>query len=80
MDEHPLSNIQKGAFDIKQEINAFIASRYWNNSVFILAYDEGGGMYARPSPKGQSCNACGTIASLFPKRRPPSLWCSLLVC
>ena len=50
LDEHPESNIQKGAFDIRKEINAFIASQYWKNSVFILAYDEGGGMYDHVPP------------------------------
>jgi phospholipase C len=45
LDEHPTDNIQHGAFDMKQQIDAFMKSQYWKDSVFFLTYDEGGGLY-----------------------------------
>ncbi len=56
LDEHPTNNIQKGASDVSNIINAFLASPIYQNSVFILTYDEGGGLYdhvvpfAEPAP------------------------------
>ncbi len=44
-DEHPGTNIQDGAEDVSVLINALINSQSWNDSVFILSWDEGGGLY-----------------------------------
>ena len=43
LDEHPTNNIQKGAADVSNIINALMNSPNWGSSVFILPYDEGGG-------------------------------------
>lgn len=44
-DEHPGSNTQTGAAVGAQIINALMASPAWGSSVFILTYDEFGGLY-----------------------------------
>jgi phospholipase C len=50
LDEHPDNNIQKGAAYVKSIIDALMASPAWHDSVFILAYDEGGGTYDHVPP------------------------------
>jgi phospholipase C len=50
LDEHPDNNIQKGAADVKQIIDALQNSSAWGSSVFILTYDEGGGLYDHVPP------------------------------
>ena len=50
LDEHPLNNIQKGAADARQIIQALVNSPSWRSSVFILTYDEGGGFYDHVPP------------------------------
>jgi phospholipase C len=50
LDEHPGSNIQLGAQDASNIINALLASPSWGSSVFILTYDEGGGFYDHVVP------------------------------
>lgn len=50
LDEHPDNNIQKGAAYVKTIIDALMASPAWHDSVFILAYDEGGGTYDHVPP------------------------------
>lgn len=50
LDEHPDSNVQQGAAYIKKLIDALMASAAWHDSVFILAYDEGGGLYDHVPP------------------------------
>jgi phospholipase C len=50
LDEHPDANIQKGAAYVKTIIDALMNSPAWHDSVFILAYDEGGGVYDHVSP------------------------------
>jgi phospholipase C len=50
LDEHPSNNIQKGAADVANIINAWMNSPTYQDSVFILAYDEGGGMYDHVPP------------------------------
>ena len=58
-DEHPLNNVQVGAAAAASMINALIASTAWPDSVFLLTYDEGGGLYdhvppiALPAPDSQ---------------------------
>ena len=50
LDEHPDNNIQFGAAYVKTIIDALMNSSAWNDSVFILAYDEGGGLYDHVPP------------------------------
>lgn len=49
-DEHPGANIQAGAADAANIINALINSPSWQDSALILAYDEGGGLYDHALP------------------------------
>ena len=49
-DEHPGANIQAGAADVSNIINPLISSPSWQDSAFILAYDEGGGLYEHVLP------------------------------
>ncbi|HEY2495915.1 MAG TPA: alkaline phosphatase family protein [Candidatus Angelobacter sp.] len=50
LDEHPDNNIQLGAAYVKTIIDALMNSSAWNDSIFILAYDEGGGLYDHVPP------------------------------
>jgi phospholipase C len=59
LDEHPKpnpgtnssgQNIQNGAKNMSSIIGALMASPSWKSSVFILAYDEGGGMHDHVIP------------------------------
>lgn len=50
LDEHPDANIQKGAADVANIINSLMKSPSWSDSVFILSYDEGGGLYDHVLP------------------------------
>jgi phospholipase C len=50
LDEHPDQNVQKGAADVKQIIDALMKSSAWQDSVFILTFDEGGGAYDHVPP------------------------------
>jgi phospholipase C len=50
LDEHPDNNVQKGAADVKTIIDALMKSPAWADSIFILAYDEGGGLYDHVPP------------------------------
>src|SRR6266498_2017805 len=50
LDEHPGSNVQKGAADGASIINTLINSPSWPDSAFILTYDEGGGLYEHVRP------------------------------
>jgi len=49
-DEHPENNIQLGAARVKSIIDAVQNSSAWGSSVFVLAYDEGGGTYDHVPP------------------------------
>jgi len=49
-DEHPSNNIQTGAAKVKTYIDALMQSPAWGTSAFILAFDEGGGMYDHVPP------------------------------
>ncbi len=49
-DEHPDNNIQNGATVVKSIIDALMASSAWKDSIFILTYDEGGGLYDHVPP------------------------------
>jgi phospholipase C len=52
LDEHPGAgnNVQKGSAYIKTIIDALMASSNWQDSVFFLTYDEGGGVYDHVPP------------------------------
>jgi phospholipase C len=50
LDEHPDNNVQTGAAYVASLINGFMASPSWSDSVFILTYDEGGGLYDHVAP------------------------------
>jgi phospholipase C len=50
LDEHPDTNIQQGAAYVKTIIDALMNSPAWHDSIFILAYDEGGGLYDHVPP------------------------------
>jgi len=50
LDEHPGENIQLGAANTKKIIDALMNSPSWASSVFILTYDEGGGLYDHVIP------------------------------
>lgn len=50
LDEHPLNNIQSGASYVESIISALMQSDAWKDSIFILTYDEGGGLYDHVPP------------------------------
>lgn len=50
LDEHPDNNLQSGAAYVQSIIQALMGSDAWNDSVFILSYDEGGGLYDHVPP------------------------------
>ena len=49
--EHPDSNIQKGAAYVASLINALMNSKSWNDTVFMLTYDEGGSTFDHVQPQ-----------------------------
>ena len=50
LDEHPDNNVQSGVAYVQSIISALMNSDAWNNSIFILSYDEGGGLYDHVPP------------------------------
>jgi phospholipase C len=50
LDEHPGNNTQLGAADVANILNELLASPSWASSVFILTYDEGGGLFDHVGP------------------------------
>ena len=50
LDEHPKNNVQTGAAHVASLINALMKSPSWKDSVFILTYDEAGGLYDHVAP------------------------------
>jgi len=50
LDEHPDNNVQTGAAYVQSIISALMNSDAWQDSVFILSYDEGGGLYDHVPP------------------------------
>lgn len=63
LDEHPDANVQKGAAYVASIINALMQSSSWKDSAFILAYDEGGGLYDHVPPQ----------SAVVPDSIPPNL-------
>ncbi len=52
LDEHPGSgtNNQKGAADVQQILTALMNSSAWQSSIFVLTFDEPGGLYDHVPP------------------------------
>jgi phospholipase C len=50
LDEHPDNNIQTGAAYVQSIIEALMKSDAWQDSAFILSYDEAGGLYEHVPP------------------------------
>jgi phospholipase C len=50
LDEHPDNNIQSGAAYVQSIISALMQSTAWHDSIFILTYDESGGLYDHVAP------------------------------
>jgi phospholipase C len=50
--QHPLTDITLGEGLIKETYEAIRNSRYWNNSVLIVTWDEHGGFYDHAIPPG----------------------------
>ena len=46
----PDNNVQNGAADVQNIINALLTSAAWPDSAFILTYDEGGGLFDHVAP------------------------------
>jgi phospholipase C len=70
-DEHPGSgqSVLEGQVQVAMVVNAFMASTAWNNSVFFLSYDEGGGPFDHVPPVPGHSNdytdaSLGTIADI----------------
>jgi len=67
-DEHPTvndlqpNNIQVGAGYVASLINSLMSSPLWKESVFVLTFDEGGGLFDHVAP----------IAAVSPDGMPPS--------
>lgn len=51
LDEHPKNNVQVGAQYVESLINGLMTSPSWKDSVFILTYDEAGGLYDHVPPQ-----------------------------
>jgi phospholipase C len=51
-DQYPI-DIQLGAQYVESLINALMKSKSWKDSVFILSYDEGGGLYDHVAPRSE---------------------------
>lgn len=50
LDEHPDNNPQKGSAYVQSIISALMSSDAWQDSIFILTFDEGGGLYDHVPP------------------------------
>lgn len=50
-DEHPDNNVQTGAAYVQSLIDGLMSSPSWKDSVFILTYDEAGGVYDHVPPQ-----------------------------
>lgn len=50
LDEHPSENVTRGELWVVSVVNALMSSTYWNSSVIMIAWDEGGGYYDHVPP------------------------------
>jgi phospholipase C len=69
LDEHPDANIQDGAAFVAKIVNALMQSTSWSSSVFILTYDEAGGLYDHVPPQ----------PAVIPDAIPPQLGPNIIV-
>lgn len=51
LDEHPDNNVQTGAADVANITNTLLHSPSWGSSIFILSFDEFGGLYDHVQPQ-----------------------------
>ncbi len=51
LDEHPDNNVQSGAAYVESLIDGLMTSPSWKDSVFMLTYDEAGGLYDHVPPQ-----------------------------
>jgi len=65
-DEHPGSGqpVTQGQYEMKNILNAFMASPVYADSVFFLAYDEGGGPYDHVPPVPGHSNDFTNVANM----------------
>jgi phospholipase C len=49
-DEHPLDQVDVGARFVRDQVVALMNSPSWQDSIFIMVFDEGGGMYDHVPP------------------------------
>lgn len=60
-DEHPGNNIQVGALHVKTIVDALMQGPAWKDSVFLMTFDEAGGLYDHVPP----------VAAVSPDGIPP---------
>jgi phospholipase C len=48
--EHPPADVQRGMWHVTELVNAVMRSKYWNNTVIIVTWDDYGGFYDHVSP------------------------------
>ncbi len=48
--EHPPADVQRGMWHVTELINAVMQSKYWNDSVIIVTWDDYGGFYDHVAP------------------------------
>jgi len=49
-DEHPPENVTEGELWVVSIVNAVMSSSYWDSSVVLITWDEGGGYYDHVAP------------------------------
>ena len=64
--EHPQDNVQVGAKQVESVVDALLKSSSWSSSVFILTWDEGGGLYDHVPPLA-SVNPDGIPVNISPE-------------
>jgi phospholipase C len=75
-DEHPGSgqSVLTGQAEVSKVVNAFMQSSSWSDSVFFLAYDEGGGPYEHVPPvPGHSNDKTDAMLGALPSTSIPDI-------
>lgn len=62
-DQHPPHDVRLGEYLIAEVYDALRASRYWENSLLVVLYDEHGGFFDRVPPPDNVPNPDGKIAT-----------------
>jgi phospholipase C len=65
-DEHTGNEVQRGSAYVAKLINALMASSSWKDSVFVLVFDEAGGLYDHVRPVIGSDNSIGVSPDGIP--------------